>query len=80
MWGVGRLQLHGIRSRRLVYRKWLRLDQTMRNLNSGDLEILLVVIQLGETRLKKTRVKYLLDLFEGSGEKKQCGLVCVECL
>ena len=36
-------------------RKWLRLDQTIRNLTSGDLEIRLVVIQLGVTTLKKTR-------------------------
>ena len=36
-------------------RKWLRFDQTIRNLTSGDLGILLVVIQLGVTGLKKTR-------------------------
>ena len=35
-------------------RKWSRLDQTIRNLNSGDLEILLVGIQLGVTILKNT--------------------------
>ena len=35
--------------------KRLRFDQTMRNLTSGDLGISLVVIQLGVTRLKKTR-------------------------
>ena len=33
--------------------KWLRLNETIRNLTSGDLEIALMVIQLGETRLKK---------------------------
>ena len=62
------LQVHGIRSCRLM---WLRLDQTMRNLTSGDLGILLVVIQLRVTGLKKTKVVYLLDLFEGRGEKGQ---------
>ena len=39
-------------------RKWLRFDQTkyaIRNLTSGDLGTPLVVIQLGVTRLKKTR-------------------------
>ena len=39
-------------------RKWLRFAQTIsaiRNLSSGDLRILLVVIQLGVPRLKKTR-------------------------
>ena len=33
--------------------KWLRLNETIRNLTSGDLEIALMVIHLGETRLKK---------------------------
>ena len=52
----------------------------MRNLTSDDLGILLVVIRLGVTRLKKTRFVYLLDLFEGRGEKGQCDSVCLECL
>ena len=69
------LQVHGIRTCRLM---WLRLDQTMRNLTSGDLGILLVVIQLRVTGLKKTKVVYLLDLFEGRREKGQWDLVCLE--
>ena len=56
--------------------KYLRLDQTTKNLTCGDLEILLVVIRLGETGLKKTRLVYLLDLFEGRGEEGWCDLVC----
>ena len=36
-------------------RKWLKFDQTIRNLTSGDLGIPLVVIQLGVTGLKKIR-------------------------
>ena len=32
-------------------RKWLRLNQTISNFTSGDLGILLVVIQLGITRI-----------------------------
>ena len=40
--------------------------------------ILLVVIRLGVSGLKKIRLVYLLDLFEGRGEKGQCDLVCVE--
>ena len=52
----------------------------MRNITSGDLGILLVVIQLRVTGLKKTKVVYLLDLFEGTGEKGQCDLVCLESL
>ena len=50
----------------------------MRNLTSGDLGILLAVIQLEVTRLKKTRVVYLLDLFERRGKKGQCELVYLE--
>ena len=61
-------------------KQWLRFDQTTRNLTSSNLGILLVVIQLGVTRLKKTRVGYPLDLFEERGEKKQYELVCAECL
>ena len=30
--------------------------------------------------MKKIRLLYLLDLFEGRGEKGLCDLVCVECL
>ena len=63
MWDVGRLQVHGIRS--CCTKKWLSFGQTIRNLDSGDLGILLVVSRLGVTGLKKTRVVYLLDLFEG---------------
>ena len=59
-------------------RKWWRLNQTVRNLTSGELAISFVLIQLGVTRLKKTRDFYLLDLFEGRREKGQCDLVCVE--
>ena len=43
----------------------------MRNLTFGDLGILLVVIQLRVSGLRKTKVVYLLDLFEGRGEKVQ---------
>ena len=64
---------------RLCTRKRLRLYQTKGNLTSADLGILLVVIRLGVTRLKMTRVVYLLQLFEGRGEKRQCDLVYVEC-
>ena len=70
--------MHGIRSCRLMCRKWLRLYQTMRNLTSGNLGILLMVIQLRVSGLKKSKVVYLLDLFEGRGEKGQCDLVCLE--
>ena len=56
----------------------VEVDQTMRNLTSGDLGILLVLLQLRVTGLKKTKVVYLLDLFEGRGEKGQWDLVCLE--
>ena len=40
----------------------------------------LVAIRLGVTGLKRIRILYLLDLFEGRGEKGQYDIVCVECL
>ena len=61
-------------------RKWLRFDQIIRNLTSGDCGISLLLIRLGVTGLRKTRVVYFLDLFEGRAEKQQCDLVCVVCL
>ena len=57
---------------------WLRFDQTVRNVTSGGLGILLVVGRLGVAGLKKTRVVYLLDLFEGRGENGQCDLAWAE--
>ena len=52
-------------------RTWLRFDQTVRNLPSGDLGIPFVVSQLGVAGLKKTSVVFLLDLLEGRGENGQ---------
>ena len=53
--------IDGIYNHSLVYRKEVvRVDQTKRNLIFGDVEISLVVIQLGVNRLKKTRFVYLL--------------------
>ena len=43
----------------------MKLDQTIEKITCGDLEILLVVIGLGVTRLKKTSFVFLLDLFRG---------------
>ena len=37
-----------------------------------------MVIQLGVTRLKRIRLMYLLDLFEGRVENGQCDLRFVE--
>ena len=54
----------------------MRLNQTIRNLTCGDLEISLVVIQLGVTRLKKTGFMYLL--FRGMRGERWCDLMCVE--
>ena len=42
----------------------LRLDQSIRNLTCGDLEIPVVVIRLGVNDLRKTTLVYLLYLFE----------------
>ena len=50
----------------------------MRNLTSDDLGIMLVVIQLRVTGLKKAKVVYLLDLLERQGKKGRWDLVCLE--
>ena len=51
--------MHGICNRSLVYREEVvRLHQTIRNLVFGDVEISLVMIRLGVTRL--TGFVYLL--------------------
>ena len=56
--------------------KWLRFCQTIRNLTSGDLVIALMVIRPGVNGLRKTRVMYLLDMFEGTRKKERCDLLC----
>ena len=38
------------------------------------------MIRLGVIGFKKTRVMYLLNLFEGRGEIEQCDLACMEVL
>ena len=57
--------------------KQLRLNQTVRSLTCGDIEVLLVVIRLGVTGLKKTRLVYLLDLLGKRGEERWCDLLRV---
>ena len=58
--------------------KQLRLDQAIRNLTFGDLEIPLVVTGVGVTGLKKTGVMYLLGLFEGRG--RSGGVISTVCV
>ena len=59
--GEGEMEVHGTCNRILLKReKVVRLHQDLRNFIFGDAEISLVVIQLGVTRLKKTRFVYLL--------------------
>ena len=55
----------------LCARTWLRLYQTMTNKKS-------YFWWFGKSKLKKSRVVYILDLFEERGEKWQGDLVCVE--
>ena len=55
----------------------VRLDQSIRNLVFGDVEILLVVIQLGVTRLKKTGFVYLLVVV---WRKRREGVVYLVCM
>ena len=57
---------------------WLRFDQTITNLTSGDLGIPVVVIRLTVSGLAKARVVYLVGLFEGKGSNKQWNLLRVE--
>ena len=55
----------------MVYRKEVvRVVQTKRNLIFGDVEISLVVIQQGVTRLKKTGSVYLLGVVWGKVGKR----------
>ena len=68
MWGVGRLQVHGICNRRLVQREVVRLDQNVRNITCSELV----------SGLKKTGFLYLLDLLVERKEKGWCDLLCVE--
>ena len=62
--------------------KQLKLDQAIRKLTFGGLEIPLVVIGLGVTGLKKTGVVYLLGFWGerggGGWEEWWCDFVCVE--
>ena len=61
MVGECEIEVHGICNDNFIKREEVvTLDQAIRNLIFGDAEILLAVIQLGVTRLKKTRFVYLL--------------------
>ena len=51
--GGGGVRVYGIRSRRLVYKEVVKTLSDYKNLASGDLRIVLVVIRLGVTGLKK---------------------------
>ena len=56
--------------------KQLKLDQAVRNLTFGYLEIPLVVIGLGVTGLKKTGVVYILGFLGEGGEVVVSFRVC----
>ena len=74
MWGAGRLQVHGICSRRLVHREVAEARSNYKRTYLWyNLEITLVVIQLGVTSLKKTRFVWLLDLF--GGRRRRGGVI-----
>ena len=78
MWDVSGMLVSGIRGWRLVYKKVVGALSNYKksyfwwygNLVCGD--------STGSTRLKKIRLVYPPDLFEGTEEKVQCDLVCVE--
>ena len=58
--------------------KWFRSSRSIRDPTCGDLEILLVLIQLGVTGLKKVEFVFFLHLLGGRGKKGRCALVYVE--
>ena len=58
-------------------RIWFRFDQIIRNLTSGDLEISLVVLQLGVNGLKKTRSFISQTCLREEG-RRSSGIQCVE--
>ena len=67
----GELEVHVICNCSLVYREEVvRLDQTVTNIFFGDVEISLVVIPLGVTRLKKTGFVYLVVVFFWGGGRE----------
>lgn len=78
MWGVGRLEVHGIGSRRQMHKEVFEAirNQTIRNLTCSDLEIPLVLSRLEVIALKKTRFLYLLDLLGETGEGSVSFSVC----
>ena len=55
----------------------MKLDQAIRNLTCGDVKIPFLVIGLGGTGLKKTRLVYFLNLFGGRGVVLFSKCVCV---
>ena len=55
--------------------KQLRSNRSIRDPTCGDLEILLVLIQLGVTGLKKVEFVFFLQLLRGRGKKGRCALV-----
>ena len=58
--------------------KWFRQDRSIRDPTCDDLEILLALIQLGVTGLKKVNFVFFLHLLGGRGKKGRCDLVYVE--
>ena len=69
MWGVGRLQVHGIRGCRLVYREVVEAQSNYITVG-GD--------STGSNRIEKGRVRVPPGLVGGKGEKGQCDLLCVD--
>ena len=64
MWGVGRLQVHGLCNHRFAHKKVVEdFYRAIRDLTCGALVIPLVVIRLGVTGPKKTRFVCVLDVF-----------------
>ena len=62
----------------LCTRKCLRIHRAIRGFTCATFEFSFVVIRLRVTGPKKTGFVCLLDLLEGRGKKRWCGLMYVE--
>ena len=74
--GRGGLQLHGIGSSRLVCKDLVQVRSNYKKSYVWWLGNLACGASAGSKWIEKDKVIYLLDLFEGRGEKEQWDLVC----
>ena len=78
MWDVSGMLVSGICGWRLVYKKVVEALSSYKESYFWWYGNLACDDSTGSTRLKKIRLVYPPNLFEGTEEKVQCDLVCVE--